>query len=49
MIDQGQLQVPDRQRRMQAAAARLVEGVHQLAIDIQLELLVRGVADADRP
>ena len=33
---------------VQAATPRLVQGVHDLAIDVDLELIVRGVADANR-
>ena len=45
MLDQRALQRPAVFGRGQAALARLMEGVHQLAIDVELELLVRGVAD----
>ena len=33
---------------VEAVHARLVQGVHHLAVDVELELLVRRVADAHR-
>ena len=48
VLGQGALQRPALLGRDQAAFARLLEGVHHLAIDVELELLVGGVADAHR-
>lgn len=48
MVGQRQLQIPPGLARAEAALARLLERVHQLAIDVELELLVRGIADPHR-
>ena len=47
-VEQDALHLPAVLGRGEAAFARLLEGIHQLAIDVELELLVRGVADAHR-
>ena len=46
VLQQGALHVPAGLRDGEASHARLLEGIHQLAIDVELELLVGGVADA---
>ena len=43
------LEMPRRPRSRDAATPRLMQRVHHLAEDVELELAVRGVADAHRP
>src|SRR5262245_16156344 len=49
MFDQLVLQVPFGALRRQAAIGTLEQGVHDLAEDIDLQLLGRGIADANWP
>ena len=46
MLDERALELPGVVALGHVAAARLVQGVHHLAEDVELELPVRGVADA---
>ena len=48
MLDEFALQVPARFVAAEPALARLMQRVHDLAEDVELQLVVRGVADAHR-
>ncbi len=48
VLEQGLLQGPARGLRRQPGAAGLMRRVHGLAIDVELELAVRGIADPHR-
>ena len=48
MRDQRPLNVPARVRPRQAEVHLLIQRIHQFAIDVELQLRARGVADAHR-
>src|SRR5262249_58815544 len=48
MLHQRDLQRPARRRRVEAVLARLIERIHQLAVNVELELTVSIVTDAYR-
>src|SRR5262245_56710448 len=48
MVEQPQLQLPRVRIEGKPVLARLVEAVEYLAVDVELELVARGVADAHR-
>jgi hypothetical protein len=49
MREQGELQRPPGLGLGQAALTRLMQRIEQLAIHVDLQLMVRAVADPDRP
>jgi hypothetical protein len=49
MLDQGELHFPAAFVGTKATLASLLEGVHQLAVHVELELAMSGIADANRP
>jgi hypothetical protein len=48
-LEQGLLEVPGRLVALEADVAAQVQGVHDLAVDVELELLHGRVADPHRP
>src|SRR5262249_12842224 len=48
MLEHGDLQRPARIAACQSAAARLMQGIHHFAVDVELQLAVRGIANPHR-